>query len=399
VNGAAVTVDGVSKRYRLYHERNNSLKATVMRGRRARYEELWALRDVSLAIPKGSTFGLIGENGSGKSTLLKCMARILRPDAGVIHAEGKISALLELGAGFHPELSGRENVYLNGSILGLGKRQLTERFDEIVAFAGLEQFIDSPVKNYSSGMYIRLGFSVAINVDPDILLIDEILAVGDAEFQRRCSEKFAALKASGKTIIIVTHALSTVRDLCDEVALLEHGILQRVGPPNQVCDQYLGDVFVEDAVTDAPTLATGTGIDRIEFLEPGGARTDQVRTGAPVTIRLRYSAAVPIRQPVFVVSLRTLDGTDLARPSTVTSQVDLEPIKAPGFIDLRIERLPVLPGVYDIGASLTDGVAVPDLGPPQRVQRITIEAGDRTEEHGIVSLDAVWEVSTIGAHP
>ena len=399
MSGAAVTVDGVSKKYRLYHERNNSLKAAAMRGRRARYEELWALRDVTLAIPKGSTFGLIGENGSGKSTLLKCMARILRPDAGVIHADGKISALLELGAGFHPELSGRENVYLNGSILGLGKRQLTERFDDIVAFAGLEHFIDSPVKNYSSGMYVRLGFSVAINVDPDILLIDEILAVGDAEFQRRCTEKFADLKASGKTIIIVTHALSTVRDLCDEVALLEHGILQAVGPPNQVCDQYLGDVFTEDAEPEAPSVASGVAIDRIEFLAPGGTRVDQLRNGAPVTIRLHYSAAVSVQQPVFVVSLRTLDGTDVTRPSTATSGLKLEPITAPGFIDLRIDRLPVLPGVYDIGASLVDGVAAPDLGPPQRVQRVTIEAGDRTEEHGIVSLDAVWEVSTIGAHP
>lgn len=400
MNGAAaVTVDGVSKKYRLYHERNNSLKAAAMRGRRARYTELWALRDVSLAIPKGSTFGLIGENGSGKSTLLKCMARILRPDKGVIHAEGKISALLELGAGFHPELSGRENVYLNGSILGLSKRQLTERFDEIVAFAGLEQFIDSPVKNYSSGMYVRLGFSVAINVDPDILLIDEILAVGDAEFQRRCTEKFATLKESGKTIIIVTHALSTVRHLCDEVALLEHGVLQAVGPPNQVCDQYLGDVFVEDAEADTPRVATGAGINRIEFLDPGGGRIDQLRTGAPATIRLHYSAAVPIRKPVFAVSIRTLDGADVARPSTATSDLALEAITAPGFIDLRVDRFPVLPGVYDIGASLTSGVGPPDQGPPQRVHRVTVEAGDRTEEHGIVSLDAVWERSTIGARP
>jgi ABC-2 type transport system ATP-binding protein len=182
-----ITVDHVSKRFRLYHERNQSLKASVLRGGRARFEEFWALDDVSFEVPEGSTFGLIGENGSGKSTLLKCIARILRPDKGSISARGKLSALLELGAGFHPELSGRENVYLNGSILGLSKKQLDERFDEIVAFAGIEHFIDTPVKNYSSGMYVRLGFSVAINVDPDLLLIDEVLAVGDAEFQRKCT--------------------------------------------------------------------------------------------------------------------------------------------------------------------------------------------------------------------
>jgi ABC-type polysaccharide/polyol phosphate transport system ATPase subunit len=399
MSGVAVTVDGVSKRYRLYHERNNSLKAAAMRGRRARYTELWALRDVSLAIPKGGTFGLIGENGSGKSTLLKCMARILRPDKGVIHAEGKISALLELGAGFHPELSGRENVYLNGSILGLSKRQLTERFDEIVTFAGLEDFIDSPVKNYSSGMYVRLGFSVAINVDPDILLIDEILAVGDAEFQRRCAEKFAELKASGKTIVIVTHALSTIRDLCDDVALLEHGVLRAVGPPNQVCDQYLGDVFTEEDDAATAVVTSGGAVDRVEFLDAEGTRVDQLRTGSPTTIRLHYSTVVPVRAPVFVVSVRTLDGAEVTRPSTATANVSLEPITTPGFIDLRIDRLPVLPGVYDIGASMTDGVATSETGQLQRVQRVTIEAGAKTEEHGVVSLDAVWELSTIGAQP
>ena len=197
----AIVVDGLSKRFRLYHDRNQTLKAAVMRGRRARYEEFWALRDVSLEIAEGATYGFIGTNGSGKSTLLKCLARILVPDEGTVRTRGKVSALLELGAGFHPELSGRENVYLNGSILGLSKRELDHRFDDIVAFAGLERFIDTPVKNYSSGMYVRLGFSVAINVDPDILLVDEVLAVGDEQFQRRCNERFADLRAQGTTIV------------------------------------------------------------------------------------------------------------------------------------------------------------------------------------------------------
>src|SRR5690606_26744191 len=172
VSEPAVVVEGLSKRFRLYHDRNQTLKAAIMRGRRARYEEFWALRDVSLEIAEGMTYGFIGTNGSGKSTLLKCLARILTPDEGRTSTRGKVSALLELGAGFHPELSGRENVYLNGSILGLTRKELDRRFDEIVAFAGLERFIDSPVKNYSSGMYVRLGFSVAINVDPDVLLVD-----------------------------------------------------------------------------------------------------------------------------------------------------------------------------------------------------------------------------------
>src|SRR5690349_15644695 len=220
---AAIKVDGVSKRFRLYQERNTSLKATVLRRKRAVYKELWALQDVSFEVAEGQTFGLIGHNGSGKSTMLKCMAKILTPDRGSITTRGKISALLELGEGFHPELSGRDNVYLNASILGLPKKEIDRRFDEIVDFSGLEDRIDTPVKNYSSGMYIRLGFSVAINVDPEILLIDEILTVGDESFQRKCSQKFDDLKDAGKTIVIVSHGLGSVKELCDEVALLDHG--------------------------------------------------------------------------------------------------------------------------------------------------------------------------------
>ena len=225
----AIIVDDVSKRFRLYHERNQSLKSMVMRRGRAKYTELQALEKVSFEVPKGTTFGIIGHNGSGKSTMLKLLTRILRPDHGTVTTYGKVSALLELGAGFHPELSGRDNVYLNGSILGLSKKEIDRRYDEIVAFAfadsGQEDRIDTPVKNYSSGMYVKLGFSVAINVDPDLLLIDEVLTVGDEAFQRKCAEKFLDLKDSGKTIVIVSHSLGMVRDLCDQgmsVALISN---------------------------------------------------------------------------------------------------------------------------------------------------------------------------------
>src|SRR5215212_11242736 len=235
----AIVVDGVSKRFRLYKERNQSLKAALMRGRRAAYEEFWALKDVSFEIPEGITFGLIGENGSGKSTLLKTIARILRPDAGDVRTRGSLAALLELGSGFHPELSGRENVYLNGSILGMAKKEIDSRFDAIVDFAGIEQFIDQPVKNYSSGMYVRLGFAVAINVDPEVLLLDEVLAVGDEAFQRKCEERFAEFRASGRTVVLVSHAMSSMRTLCDRVARLEQGRLLDLGVPNDVVDHYV----------------------------------------------------------------------------------------------------------------------------------------------------------------
>jgi ABC-2 type transport system ATP-binding protein len=209
-----------------------------MRGGRAEYEEFWALRDVSFEIPVGSTFGLIGENGSGKSTLLKTIARILVPDKGSVRTQGTLAALLELGSGFHPELSGRENVYLNGSILGMSKAEVQRKFDDIVDFAGVGEFIDQPVKNYSSGMYVRLGFSVAINVDPDILLVDEVLAVGDAAFQEKCFATFEGFRETGKTVVFVSHDLDAVRQYCGRAMLLELGSLAAIGPVDEVIDRY-----------------------------------------------------------------------------------------------------------------------------------------------------------------
>lgn len=235
----AVSVDHVSKKFRLYHERNQSLKSAIMRGRRSVHEDFWALNDVSFDVPEGSTFALIGSNGSGKSTLLKCLSKIYFPDSGEIRANGKVAALLEVGSGFHPELSGRENIYLNGSILGMSKRTIEEKFDEIVDFSGVREFIDQPVKNYSSGMYVRLGFSVAINVDPDILVVDEVLAVGDAEFQAKCRNKFTEFREAGKTVILVSHSMETVLDMCDEAAWLAHGSLRSIGPAHEVVNQYL----------------------------------------------------------------------------------------------------------------------------------------------------------------
>lgn len=260
---AALVADSVSKRFRIYHERNQTIKQAVLSRRRGVYEEFWALQDVSLEIPQASTYGFIGENGSGKSTLLKCMARILVPDRGSVTSTGSISALLELGAGFHPELSGRENIFLNGAILGIPAKELNRKFDEIVDFSGIERFIDTPVKNYSSGMYVRLGFSVAINVSPDILLVDEVLAVGDAEFQKKCRAKFQELKDSGCTIVLVTHAMEMVKDLCDSAAWLEHGRLMTSGGTRDVIRAYMtrvaehtGEEYKEDEDEDGDETVT-----------------------------------------------------------------------------------------------------------------------------------------------
>lgn len=238
----AVIFDDVSLTFRLYKERNNSLKTAIMRGRRSTHEEFAALTDVSFQVPVGSTFGLIGRNGAGKSTLLKCLAKILYPDRGTIHAEGRMASLLELGSGFHPELTGRENIFLNGSILGMSRKEVSRKLDDIIDFSGVRKFIDQPVKNYSSGMYVRLGFSVAIHVDPEILVVDEILAVGDTAFQARCKRKFAEFRKAGKTVIMVTHSMGNVRAMCDRAVWIDQGRVMAVGDADSVIKSYQTDL-------------------------------------------------------------------------------------------------------------------------------------------------------------
>jgi ABC-type polysaccharide/polyol phosphate transport system ATPase subunit len=392
----AIRVEDVSKQYRLYHERNQSLKAALMRRARVRYEEFWALRDVSFDVPEGSTFALIGENGSGKTTLLKCIARILRPEKGQIESRGKISALLELGAGFHPELTGRENVFLNGSILGLSKKQLKQRFDEIVDFAGLEQFIDTPVKNYSSGMYVRLGFSVAINVDPDILLIDEVLAVGDTEFQRKCMEKFDDFRESGKTVVIVSHAVNSIRNLADTVGWLEHGELRRLGQSGDVIDDYLAESHADREADGEFGARWGTGearIEKIEVLNGAGEPVKRVRTGDTVVFRFHYKSYALIRKPVWWMGLKTLDGVWVTSPSTFEVGLLPERIEpgAEGWVDLRVDRLLLLPGTYDLSASIFNLTSGQEYDMRDKVLRFDIEFGDPHEEHGVVSLGGSWE--------
>lgn len=309
---APIQVEGVSKRFRIYHERNQSVKSAVMRRGRSSYEEFWALRDVSLDIPAGGTFGLIGHNGSGKSTLLKCMARILVPDSGKVTTRGRMSALLELGAGFHPELSGRDNVYLNGSILGLTKRDIDARYDEIVSFAGLERFIDTPVKNYSSGMFVRLGFSVAINVEPDILLVDEVLAVGDQDFQQRSAAKFQEFKDAGRTIVVVSHSLGSVRDLCENVAWLENGRVLETGETNEIVARYAETAGMDDGSEKAWTREIE--IESVDFVaEEAEANIQSLQ---PLAIRVRGTVHGRLDDAFLELRLRQWGGGVVASART-----------------------------------------------------------------------------------
>ncbi|MCQ3806065.1 MAG: ABC transporter ATP-binding protein [Acidimicrobiaceae bacterium] len=247
----AITVEAVSKRFRLERNRPSSLKEAILRmGRSRDTDEFWALRDVSLKIRTGSSFGLIGHNGSGKSTLLRLMAGIHRPTLGSVETTGRLSALLELGSGFHPDLTGRENVYLNGAMLGFTRRQMAASMEEIIEFSGIRDFVDEPVKIYSTGMYVRLGFAVAVNINPDILLVDEVVAVGDEEFQRKCVAHMDLLRDNGTTIVMVSHSTDLMAE-CDKVGWLDHGRLMRVGAPDDVVSEYLANVDSNDKTLQA----------------------------------------------------------------------------------------------------------------------------------------------------
>jgi len=399
---AAVSIESVSKRFRRYHERNQSLKAAAMRKGRARFEEFMALDDVSFKVEEGVSFGLIGENGSGKSTLLKCIAKILTPDAGRVVTRGSVSALLELGAGFHPELSGRENVYLNGAILGMSKKQIDARFDDIVAFSGIEPFIDSPVKNYSSGMYVRLGFAVAISVDPEILLVDEVLAVGDAEFQQKCTDKILDFKREGRTVIVVSHSMPAVRNLCDQVALLEHGHLVDVGKPVDIIDEYLVDVFADREIDQTGGARWGSGEIRLEdfsILDEAGRPAEHIRTGDPVILRFRYAAREPVRRPLFGASIFSADGVYVAGPNTRDADVVFDTLDGSGTLDFRVDRLPLVPGTYDVTAAIHDQTGTHAFDYREKVLRFNVELGTPRESWGIVSLAGEWDVTASGASP
>jgi len=394
----AIVVEDVSKRFRLYKERNESVKAALMRGRRARYDEFWALRGVSLQIPVGATYGLMGVNGSGKSTLLKCIANILRPDTGSISYTGKMAALLELGSGFHPELSGRENVYLNGSILGLSKRELDARFDEIVDFAGVEKFIDQPVKNYSSGMYVRLGFSVAINVDPDILLVDEVLAVGDAAFQEKCSKKFAEFKKNGKTVVIVSHAMASLRQMCDEVAWLASGRVDAVGKPGAIIDRYI-DEGHQAVAAEGGGRRWGSGeaqIVKVTMLDASGEVTNQVKTGAPLTIRFEIVADEPVELPVFGITITTVEGTEVWSQNTRDTDFAMDKILGPHVVEWTVPSFKLLPGSYNINASLRDVSRTHVYDFHRDCYPFFVETG-KIVERGLVSLGGTWREAGVPA--
>ena len=391
--GPAVVARGVAKVYRRFVHQNQfkTLKSALLTGSLLsdlRPDQTFtALDGVTFDVPRGATFGVIGENGSGKSTLLKLLAGITKPTRGELSVQGRISALIELGAGFHPEISGRENVAINGIMLGLTRKQVEERYDEIVAFAELQDFIDAPVKTYSSGMYMRLGFSVAIHVEPDVLLIDEVLAVGDEAFTRKCLDKIAEFRRRGRTIVIVTHALGLVDKMCDDVLWLRRGKVADRGDPKRVIDAYLSYVAGGEEkllAAEAAPLATSLSpvsassadestvphgyrpgrwgsreieITRVRLLDGNGKERHVYVPGETLRVVLSVRAAAPREDFVFGLGLFTADGTSVYGTNTDLEGYAARRLAGEGEVSLILEGLRLVEGTYlvDVAAHMLDG--------------------------------------------
>lgn len=353
----AVFLESVSKRYRLgasHTSLREAISAGVQRlfpgrnGSRSERGEVWALRDVSLEVPRGQAFGLIGPNGAGKTTILKILSRITRPTSGSFGLRGRVSALIELGAGFHPDLTGRENIYLNAGILGLSRNEVDREFHRIVDFSGLESFIDTPVKRYSSGMYVRLGFSVAAHVEPDVLLVDEVLAVGDAQFRQKCAERISELRSIGTTIIFVAHNLYLVRSVCDTVAFLERGQVQEYGDTVNVINAYEAWLqsqqitttdnrrFSPDGRLDQPSTID---ILEVDIEDGGGSAASTVLADDPITIRVQYEARKPLPNPNMIIRIVRSDGVTCCMVRTSDFGYEMDQLIGRGVFKLRIDPI------------------------------------------------------------
>jgi ABC-2 type transport system ATP-binding protein/lipopolysaccharide transport system ATP-binding protein len=351
----AIEVDRVSKRYRLgeYHSAGTLAEAATaalhrLGRRRRRPDEIWSLRDVSLSVEEGRALGIIGRNGAGKSTLLKILARITEPTSGVSRTRGRLAALLEVGTGFHGELTGRENLYLNGAILGMSRRDMARRFDDIVSFAGVERFIDTPVKRYSSGMYLRLAFSVAAHIEPDILVVDEVLAVGDAEFQAKCVGRMHSAEREGRTVVFVSHNLDAVMQLCTEAIWLDRGVVTAEGSTESVVDAYVA-AATSQGHEASPLMHTGdVTLDRVRLLDESGHPTRSLRRGRSFGIDVTYT--VNERVPALDLSVLIFNASGMRVLDEAWSDTERSRPELPGTYTVRILVPPVLNvGEYRIG--------------------------------------------------
>jgi len=346
-----ISIDSVTKRFRIHDQQAKSIKERFISMGRSSFTDFLALDDVSFEVPQGTTVGLLGHNGSGKSTLLKCVAGTLRPNKGSIRYEGRLAALLELGAGFHPDLTGRENIYLNGSIMGMSSRQIDRIFDDVVAFAELSAFIDQQVKYYSSGMYARLGFAMAVNVDPEILLIDEVLAVGDEAFARKCLDRIDQFQKAGTTILFVSHSVELARELCDQIAVLDAGKMIAFGDPNDAVRAYRASLH-ERGVTaagDSGEIAATGEVKLVDSrVEMPHDERGWVRPDEQLRIHAIYETAAPIDDILFAVALHDQRGTLVHSSNSQVMGTEIEEIHGRVHVTYTLTSVPLLFGTYDV---------------------------------------------------
>jgi len=415
---SAIIVEHLSKRYQIgargkLHQ-DNQLRDQLVRLLRAsfrprtRKETIWALRDVSFSVQEGEIVGIVGRNGAGKSTLLKILSKITYPTSGQLRARGRVASLLEVGTGFHEELTGRENIFLNGSILGMKRREVDAKFDAIVAFSGIERFIDTPIKRYSSGMRLRLGFAVAAHLDPDVLIVDEVLAVGDAAFQKKCVSAMHDLRGGGRTVLFVSHNMAAVENLCSRAIWLAQGSVRLDGPARDVIDAYMNFLTSADSVSSEFTMTDrrrGSGeirFTRVEFRSTDGSLQAVSRSGKAIVIRLHYRAHEPIERGHFALSLWTEHGTLITEAGTWYHGLEIPLIPAgEGYIDLEIDELNLVAGRYYLSLraeSETHLYDLPDHAASLDIEEAPIYGSSRRidSRQGVVFFRQRWRFDGIG---
>ncbi|MBQ6287749.1 MAG: ABC transporter ATP-binding protein [Clostridia bacterium] len=404
-----IDVRNVKKMFRVYRDRGNTLKDRILFAGRRKYEEHWVLNGVSFEVKRGEAVGLIGQNGCGKSTTLKMLTKILYPDEGTIEMKGRVSSLIELGAGFHPDLSGRENIYTNASIFGLSRKEIDERLEDIIAFSELEAFIDDPVRTYSSGMYMRLAFAVAINVDADILLIDEILAVGDAAFQAKCFRKLQEIKGRGTTIVIVSHAMSQLELICDRSIWIADGLVRMDGKPRDVHPRYMewmsrktqqeekkederenGEVSETDNEGNLKRWGSGEArMTGVKVIGADGTEKTDFSPWDPFTIHIDYTAQKPLEDAVIGLAIYRSDGTLVYGTNTLIDTSSPVTLQTSGTVDLKIDGLSAANGSYSIDLAIhrPDGFNYDfwrDI--------CTIQIADKVQTPGEIALSHQWDI-------
>jgi lipopolysaccharide transport system ATP-binding protein len=404
----------VSKRFQLKTEHHRSIQDSFVqfwRRDRTPADEFWPLRDVSLTLHAGESIGILGQNGSGKSTLLKILTGVLQPTSGQVRTRGRIAALLELGAGFHPELTGRENIYLNGSVYGIGRREMQRQLNSIIDFAELGEFIDMPVKHYSSGMYVRLGFAVAIHTDPEVLIVDEVLTVGDQIFQQKCMQRILEMQAAGVAIVLVSHNLEDIRRLCQRAIWLQNGEVRANGEALDVADDYLAytselyyarrraEQADEDGEPVPPANSSSSQrwgtyqaeITQVELCNRQGEPVTQFLPGESLTIRIHYIAHERVVKPTFGLAIYRHDGVHVNGPNSVNEGYQLDDIAGAGVMEYRIDHLPLNPGRFELTVAIYNRNSTTAFDHHHRMYTFEVASPRGRAEEGVVHIPATWQ--------